>query len=140
MALLNREALLKKETLKIEKVVLGDDFVYVRQMTGRERDRFEASILRDVKDTEGKTIDVMQNMEDFRAKLAVNTLCDEQGNLLLEPQDYGILSQHMSAAKLCRIVEAAQELNKISEKDKEALVKNSKKGREGGSSSASQKH
>ena len=37
MALLDRKKLLTKEDFKVEKVDLGDgDFVYVRQMSGRE--------------------------------------------------------------------------------------------------------
>lgn len=141
MALLNRDALLKKQDLKIVKVDLEDgDFVFVSQMTGRDRDRFEASIMKDVKDKTGRTIDVVQNLEDFRAKLLVFTLCDEAGNNLLEPGDYAALSINMSAARISKIVDAAQELNRITESDKEALVKNSEKGREGGSISASHKN
>lgn len=125
MSLLDRKKLLEKEPLKIEKVEFGDgDFVYVRQMTGRERDRFERSMLREVEDKEGN-VTYKRALEDFRAKLAVNTICDEKGQNLLEPGDYERLSQNMSAAKLEYIVDAAQKLNKISEKDKEAMVKNS---------------
>lgn len=123
--LLNRDALLKKEELKKEKVDLGGGkFVYVRQMTGRERDRFEQSLLKEVKGPKGK-VSYEKSLEDFRAKLAVNTVCDEKGNNLLEPDDTETLSTHMSAAKLEKIVDAAQELNKITEEDKEAIVKNS---------------
>ena len=140
MALLNREALLKKDALEITKVELGDgDFVFVRQMTGRERDRFEASILQDVRDESGKVIDVTQNLEDFRAKLAVYTLCDENGTNIMEPGDYETLSQNISASRLHKIVEAAQRLNRITEQDQKDMVKNLKKGREGGSSSDSHK-
>lgn len=127
--LLDRDQLLKKEDLKIEQVMLdGDDFVFVRQMTGRERDRFEQSLVREVKDEDGNIKDYERSLEDFRAKLAVNTLCDEQGKNLLRPEDYAILSQHMSAARLERIINVAQKLNRISEKDKDALVKNSEGG------------
>lgn len=123
MAILKREDLLKKEELKTVKVDLGKgDFVYVRQMTGRERDRFEQSLLKQV-NKKGQIV-YEQSLEDFRAKLAVNTICDSEGNNLLNPEDYGTLSQHMSAARLERIVEVAQELNKITDKDKENLVKN----------------
>jgi hypothetical protein len=69
--------------------------------------------------------------------LAVCTLCDEQGNALLLPGDYPALSQAMSAAKLEKIVTEAQKLNKISEEDKEALVKNSEAVPDGNSISDS---
>lgn len=120
MALLDRETLLKKQELKIEKVMLGEkDFVFVRQMCGRERDRFENSI---VKRGKGGTIEMA--LEDFRAKLAVQTVCDEAGNNLLNTNDYDVLSRNMSADKLEAIINKAQEINKISDKDKEDMVKN----------------
>lgn len=124
MALLDREKLLTKEELKVEKVFLNKkDFVFVRQMTGRERDRFEQSLMREVKDDKGN-VDYERSLEDFRAKLAVNTLCDENGNNLLNPEDYPTLSQNMSARTLELIINAAQKLNRISEADREGLVKN----------------
>jgi hypothetical protein len=135
--LLDRTKLLSKETLKVQQVELGEgDFVFVRQMTGRERDRFERSLLLEVEDRKGN-VTYKRALEDFRAKLAVNTLCDESGNNLLNPDDYNVLSQNMSAAKLEHIVNAAQELNKITEEDKDAMVKNSESDQSGGSSSGS---
>jgi len=127
MGLLNRETLLKKEMLEIRKVDLGKgDFVYVRQMTGRERDQFEQSLVNMKQKKVGRRteIDVEQNLSDFRAKLSVCTVCDVEGNLLLTMDDYETLSTHMSAARLEAIVNVAQELNSISEEDKEELVKN----------------
>jgi len=124
----NREKLLQKEELRVERVELGGgDHVYVRQMSGRERDRFERSLLREVEDKKGN-VSYKRALEDFRAKLAVHTLCDEKGNNLLKPDDVEILSQNMSAAKLELIVNKAQELNRITEEDKEAMVKNSEQG------------
>lgn len=123
MGLLNRDGLLAKEKLEVEKVDLGKgDFVYVRQMTGRERDKFEQSLIKENKNAEGG---YEKALDDFRAKLAVVTCCDENGNALLKPEEYPTLSQNMSAARLERIVNVAQKLNKISEEDKENLVKNS---------------
>lgn len=139
MGLLNRDALLKKEKLEVRKVELGKNvFVFVRQMTGRERDTFEKSLVEVTRDKKGNSI-VEQRLEDFRAKLAVHTVCNEKGELLLQSTDYPILSQNMSAARLEEIINVAQELNKISEEDKEALVKNSKAGPAGNSTSDSVK-
>lgn len=124
MALMDRTKLLAKEPLRIEKIHFGKgEFVFVRQMTGRERDRFEQSLVKEVKDDKGN-VEYERSLEDFRAKLAVNTICDAEGNNLLQPDDYPVLSQNMSAAKLELIVNKAQELNRISEADKEGLVKN----------------
>lgn len=124
MALLDREKLLTKEELKVEQVFLnGEDFIYVRQMTGRERDRFEQSLMREVKDEKGN-VDYERSLEDFRAKLAVQTVCDEEGNNILNPEDYPALSQNMSAKTLELIINTAQKLNRISDSDREGLVKN----------------
>lgn len=133
MKILNRESLLKKENLKKEKVNLGkDEYVFVRQMTGRERDRFEQSLLKEVIDNKGQS-EFKRSLDDFRAKLAVHTVCDEKGNNLLRPEDVSILSQNMSAARLELIVNKAQELNKISEEDRENLIKNSEAAQSGNS-------
>lgn len=122
--LLNREALLTKEDLKVEKVDLNSgNFVFVRQMTGRERDTFEQSIVEVHKDNKGNQT-FNQNLKDFRAKLAVNTVCDEKGNLLLKPKDFELLSTSMSASNLESIVNKAQDLNGMSTKDVDGLVKN----------------
>jgi hypothetical protein len=141
MGLLSKKKLLEKEKLDIVKVDLGKDesgeeiFVFVKQMTGRERDKFESTLRKEIRDEKGKVKDYEQCMDDFRAKLAVATVCDENGVLLLDPKDYSILSQNMSAAKLEKIINKAQELNKISEEDKAALVKNSDAAPDGNSNS-----
>lgn len=133
MKLLNRESLLAKEVLQIEKVELSkDEYIYVRGMTGHERDHFEQSLLKRIKDAKGK-ITFEQSLDDFRAKLVVNTICDEQGNLILKPGDYPTLSMNMSAAKLEKIVNKSQELNAITEEDKEELLKNSEADQVGNS-------
>ena len=137
MKLLNRESLLAKEKLDIVKVDLGnDEYVFVRAMTGHERDHWEQSLIKRTKDAKGKT-SYDQSLDDFRAKLVVNTICDEDGNLLLKPGDYPTLSNNMSAKKLEAIVNKSLELNDISEEDKEALVKNSDADQVGNSTSAS---
>lgn len=137
METLDRAKLLKKEVLQIEKVELSDDeCVYVRQMTGRERDRFEQSLIKESKDAKGAAT-YERSMEDFRAKLAVQTVCNENGENILESADAAILSQHMSAKKLEKIINKSQELNNITETDKENLVKNSSAGQPGSSSSDS---
>lgn len=135
--LLDRKSLLKKEKLEIVKVELGkEEYVYVRQMTGRERDTFEQSLIKEVKNDQGE-VSYDRSLQDFRAKLAVCTLCDEAGAPLLEPEDYTQLSMSMSAARLEKIVNEAQKINKISEEDKESLTKNSGGGQAASLPSAS---
>jgi ABC-type ATPase involved in cell division len=138
METLSRSSLLAKEELEKVKVDLGKgESVYVRQMTGRERDNFEQSLIKEKKDTKGNVISYDRALGDFRAKLAVVTVCDEEGKALFLPDDYSLLSQNMSAKRLELIVNAAQKLNAISEEDKETLIKNSVADPEDNSSSGS---
>lgn len=124
--LLNREALLKKDKVKIEKVTFDDgDFVYVREMSGRSKECWEQSLLEEVKDDDGNVIDYKRSLTDLRAKLAVNTLCDANGILLLKPEDYNLLSQNKKAERLEKIADVAAGLNSIRPIDQKALVKNS---------------
>jgi len=89
--LLSRINLLSKQKLEIVKVVLDDgDYVFVREMSGRDRDRWESTILKKV--TKGKEVTMEQNLEDFRAKLAVATVCDDKGVLLLSEENIPVLS------------------------------------------------
>ena len=120
MKILNRETLLEKEELDVVEVDLGKgEGIYVRQMTGYERDIWERSIIN--VDAKGQ---VERKMEDFRAKLVVCTACDEKGKLMFKQADTKVLSRMMSASRLEKIVEVAQKINKITEEDKEELVKN----------------
>ena len=136
--LLTKEALLAKQDLKVTKVEFEDgDYVYVREMTGHERDTFEQSLIKEKKDSKGTITGYDRATSDFRAKLAVVTICDEQGILLLQPGDYPALSANMSAKTLEKIINTAQKLNSITEEDKENLVKNSEAGLGEGSSSGS---
>lgn len=136
MGLLNKERLLTKSTLGIEKVHLTDkDYVFVREMTGRERDHFEKLILEAVEKDGVTTYE--RKFEDFRAKLATMTACDEKGELLLGMDDVETLSTSMPASQLEKIVNVAQRLNKMETGAKETLSKNLGAGDKPGNSSAS---
>lgn len=93
----------------------GDAHVYVRAMTGAERDAFEEARLRQ-KGAEGSFL-------GFRAHLVVATVCDEGGMLLFSPADVVILGGKSSAA-LDRIVDVAMRVNRIGESEVKELEKN----------------
>ena len=136
--LLGKAELLQKEKLEIEKVEFENgDYVYVRQMTGHERDMFEQSMLKKNKDGKGNVLSVETVMDDFRSKLAAITLCDEEGKSLLSANDYAVLGNSMSAKRLEKIINVSQKLNAITEEDKDAIVKNSKPEGEDNSNSVS---
>lgn len=144
MGLLGKMQLFAKDKLKTEKVVLettivepevkeGDkvvkeavvqeDYVFVRQMTGHEKNVWEMSQLK--QSGAGKNTQYNVTLDEYKAKLAVVTVCDEEGELLFEPEDYKKLSMNISATKLEKIVDVAQRLNTITEEDREVIVKNS---------------
>jgi hypothetical protein len=135
---LNRELLLQRDELKIEKVELTRGHVFVREMTGREKDIWEQSMLKQkASGDKNKAVEYETTLEDFRAKLAVVTVCDAEGNLLFEPKDVKTLNKMMSATNIERIVNIAQKLNAITEKDKDEILKNSEAVPDGNSSSGS---
>lgn len=125
MGNLNRAALLSKKAFKIEKVELGDqDFVFIKEMSGHERDAFEALQLKEVKNKKGAVIDYKPTLEDFRSKLAVCVLCDEKGEMLLDVKDWRQLGGAMTATNLSKIADAAAKLNALTSEDVEQMVKN----------------
>lgn len=138
MGLLGKKELLEKEKPQVEKVDLGKgDFVFVRSMTAHDRDVWERSVLKERRNSKGQLESYDTVLEDLRAKLAVMTVCNEEGDLTLEQKDYVMLSRSISAARLEKIINAAQKLNGISEEDKEELVKNSLADQVGNSNSDS---
>jgi len=134
MKTLDKKALLTRQAIKVVPVELDNgEGVYVRSMMAFEKDLFEQSLRKEVKNEKGET-DFVLSLGNFRAKLAVNTICDEKGVLLFSPEDYMDLAKNMLASRLEKIVDEAQKLNAITEKDKEAIIKNSGAGETGNSS------
>ena len=91
--------------------------VFVRVMSGTERDAFEAETYR----MNGKNVEL--NRVNFRARLLVRTLCDESGALLYSAGDAAELGQQ-PADVLDRLASVASQLNGMTPKDVEDLAKN----------------
>lgn len=109
---LNRDRILSADDLPREVVEVPEwgGSVYVRTMTGAERDRFE--------DEHHKQVN-----RNFRARLAVLTVCDEAGVLLFKPEDAGALGEK-SAAALNRVLDVSAKLNGLTKSDVDDLEKN----------------
>ena len=123
MAFLSRDGLLLKSKVVVKKVEFDDgEFVFVKQMSGKERDAFEGLIITRNTTEDGK-VTYERVLESFRARLAVCTVCDELGHLLLTADDVDLLNENMSAARLQDIADAAQELNKITPEKKADATK-----------------
>jgi len=139
MGLLTKDQLLKADELQMEQVYLDEqDFVYVREMTAREKDRFEQSLMKEVRHEDG-TVEYESNPEDYKAKLLANTICDDKGSLLLDVDDIPALSQNKGASKLEKLANIANSLNRISKRDRDAMSKNSNADNPGDSNSDSAK-
>lgn len=105
---LGRDAILKSDDLPREEVPVPEwgGTVFVRAMTGIERERFESAP------------DKSPNM--VRALLAVMTVCDEQGNPVFGNADIPALGAK-SAAALIRVAQVAMRLSKARAADLEEL-------------------
>jgi hypothetical protein len=114
---LTREEILGADDIEIEEVEVPEwgGVVYVKGMTGTERDRFESSIV----DNRGKT--PKANMDNIRAKLVAETLCNEEGIKLFSVKDVKALGKK-SASALQRVFDPAQRLSGITEADIEELA------------------
>ena len=130
MALLNKKAILEVKDIEIEQVDVPEwgGHVFVKGMTGLERDTFEASIVQQ----RGK--DARVNMVNIRAKLAAQTICDEEGLRLFNDKDVKALGKK-SANALQRVFDVAQRLSGITEDDVDELAENLEKNPLDGSAS-----
>ncbi len=119
MAILKRDDILQANDLEKELVSVPEwgGEMYVRTMTGEERDQMEAAMIR----RNGKKQDI--NLANFRARLAAATMCDENGRAIFSVEDVAALGQK-SALALGRVVEVAMRLNGISQRDVEEITKN----------------
>lgn len=118
---LTREQILGIKDLKIEPIFVPEwnDTVYVRSMTGAERDAFEASIY-EFNQSTGKS---KLKLEFMRARLCSFTICDQEGNRLFTDEDVQALAAKNSTA-LLRIVSLAQRLSAVTDEDLQELEKN----------------
>jgi hypothetical protein len=93
--------------------------VYVRTMTGSERDAYEMRMVADREKGGGVT-----GIHDIRATLAALTVCSEDGAPIFSLADIEALGRK-SCAALDRVCEVAQRLNRLTAADIEELKKSS---------------
>lgn len=91
----------------------GDGFVWVRMLSGRERDAYEESL----------RVDGKADLVNARARFAVLVVADDEGKPLLTEDDAGWLGDKCSLY-LDRIFEIGGSLNGLYKRDLEELVKN----------------
>jgi hypothetical protein len=132
MTLLTKSAILAADDLKTEDVDVPEwgGTVRVRAFSGRERDAFEASLVR------GDGKDRKVDLTNMRARLVALTVVDESGQKVFTQDDVDLLGAKSGAA-LDRVFCVAQKLNGLSGADVEELTKNSSGAPSAGSISAS---
>ena len=120
MTLLSKTAILAANDLKSEDIEVPEwgGAVRVRSFTGRERDAFEASMVR------GDGKDRKVDLTNMRARLVGLTVIDETGQRLFTDEEVDLLGAKSGAA-LDRVFAVAQKLNGLSGADVEELSKNS---------------
>ena len=132
MAHLGRDAILAAKSLRTEEVKVPEwgGTVLVRELSGRERDEWEASLAV----MRGKTM--VPDVANIRAKLAARTIVGDDGEPVFTQQDVAALGE-LSAAALDRVFDVASRLSGLNPEDVEAMTGNSGAAPGGGSSSAS---
>lgn len=106
-----------KDLEAVEKVPTpgwGDGHVYVRSLCGKERDAFDAMLMRGGK--RGKI-----NLDNARAKFAAIVTCDEHGKRIFTDADADWLGDKC-ARYLDRIFDVGGQLNGIREQDLEDSI------------------
>ena len=115
--ILNRDAILESLDLGLEQVDIPEwgGTVCIREMTAAERDALGSGYLKDK--------EAGAEMENFRAKLLVRVICDENRNRLFADDDIVILGCKSSAV-LDRLFTVANRLNGTAPEAVDDLAKN----------------
>ena len=117
---LTRDAILNAADIQTEAVEVPEwgGTVYVRALTGVERDEYEGSRV----SVKGKKVEL--NYKNTRAKLVALCAVDEQGSRLFTEEDVPALGRR-NAAALNRVFLVAQRLSALGPEDVEDAEKNS---------------
>ncbi len=119
---------LKASAVKVPIEGFGD--VFIRVMSGSERDSLEASCIK----TRGKVQE--ENRDNFRAKILVRTLSDEHGVRMFKDDEAGVVGS-LPATFVVPAADEAATINKMNKKDVDSLTKNSEAGQKDDSGSDS---
>lgn len=120
MKALTRDEILGADDLKTESVEVPEwgGAVIVRELTGSERDTWEASVVK----TNGTKVTI--DSHNMRAKLAALCIIDGDGKRLFTDKEAAKLGAK-SAAALDRVTDVARRLSRIGEDEVESLGKTS---------------
>ncbi len=91
--------------------------VYVRSMTGTERDDYEIGLM------ETKDLPLKEKLHNMRAKLIVRTVVNEDGSRMFSDADIDLVGAK-SAAALSKVAKAAQKLNGLTDEELNEIAGN----------------
>lgn len=130
MALLSKSDMLNADDREYEDVPVPEwgGSVRIMGMRGAERDAFEAD------QYAKKDAPISQRMANFRAKLLVRCIVDEDFNRVYSDKDAEALGKK-NASVLSRLFEPAQRLSGMTREDVDEMSKNSETDQNGGSTS-----
>jgi fibrillarin-like rRNA methylase len=130
MTFLNRDDILNAQDLNQETVDIPEwgGEVIVRELTGEERDSYEASLINFKKDGN----DYTRNLNNARAKLVARTVINEDGTRLFTDADVAALGKKSSRA-ISKVFDVATRISGITDQDIKELTKNSESGQSGDS-------
>lgn len=113
---LSRDAILGAVDIQTKEVDVPEwgGAVFIKGMTGAERDAFEATNQRNGE----------QNLTNVRARFLVRCIVNEEGTRIFADQDAAGLGKKSSAA-ISRLWDAAAELNGTSDEEQAAMEGNS---------------
>lgn len=123
--MMTRDQILSVSDLKIEKVFVPEwgDHVYVRGLSGQERDEFEEGNLVRNRDQKRGTMTYDVRLANARARLVTLAVCDEHGNRLFFESDVDAIGKK-SASAITRLYNVATRLSGMTDEDLEDLLKN----------------
>ena len=122
---LSKSQIISANDLKLAELDMTSEWggtVYIRTLTGSERDQFEEAYSE-------------QKMKNFRARFLVLSLCDDKGQRLFEDGEIAILGKK-SSTSINKAFEAAWKHNAFTNEAVESLGEGSPDGQSGGSTSA----
>lgn len=123
MAILTKDAIICAQDLKKEKVACpewGGD-VYVRSLTGAEKEAFTASLFD--YDDDGTPVRKDNYLENIRVGMLIRAICDENGNRIFSDKDVPELAKKSNAV-LMRLDKVCNRLNGVKAEAIEKAAKN----------------
>jgi len=124
---LDAEAILAADDRPMERVAVWGGHVYVRTISGFERDQFDRYMARHVDPQSNEIVGC-----NWRAALLARCLCNSAGDLLFSENDIEKLGQK-SGAELDKLFSVARRLNRMDQRDIEEIKKKCAVGPSGSS-------